>query len=356
MTSTEWPEQAPGQPGNGTPQSPWSTRLRIGILILILVALGWVLLIVGQYCSTGKPLNELPGVPGAIDDLFDSSSFKYVGAIEGLQSPMGVAVGPDGRVYVTEIAGGGKVRIFDQFGKTELGSFSMPGSDKADRAPIYVAVSPAGNVYVSDRAASKIFVFSADGDTRGELAPPKGMKEWDPLALTFDKAGNLYVADVTPGKHQILVLDRKGALKLKFGTQGEGRGQFWYPNGIVVDGEGRIFVSDSNNGRMQAFDKTGKFLFLISRGMAEGDLAMPRGIAIDDGSDRLLVLDTTRGSLQAYKFKDDKDGPPVEYNGVFYGDLGRRISFLYPNGMALDGKNKAYIADRGHDRVSIWEY
>jgi DNA-binding beta-propeller fold protein YncE len=362
MTSAEWPEQAPGNQQGGDPGEPsgsrWSTGLRAGILLLILVALGWVLLIVGQYCSTGKPINELPGVPDAVDDLFDSSSFRYVGAIEGLQNPMGVAVGVNGRVYVTQTGGDRKIHIYDAFGEQEVGSFAAPGADTADRVPIYLAINSKGDVYVSDRGAAKIFIFTPDGDAKGELAPPEGIAEWDPLAIAFDKDDNLYVSDVTPGKHQVLVMDPAGKLKLAFGTQGEKRGEFWYPNGIVVDDAGRIFVADSNNGRMQAFDKDGKFLFLISRGMSDGDLAMPRGIAFDTEG-RLLIVDTTRGSIQAYKVTDvgaKSDDPPVEYKGVFYGDSSRRISFLYPNGMALDGESKVYIADRGNNRVSIWEY
>jgi len=361
MTSTNWPEQAPGSPGGGSSGSRWSTGLRVGILLLILIALGWVLLIVGQYCSTGKPISELPGVPGAVDDLFDNSSFRYVSSIEGLQNPMGVAVGLDGNVYVTETGGARKIHIYDSLGKQELAAFSPPGADTADRVPMYVAVNPDGDVYVSDRGASKIFTFAPDGTPKGEVTPPVPVDpaSWNPLALTFDPEGNLYVADVTPDKHRLVVMDPDGKLKFSFGTQGEKQGEFWYPNGIVVDDQGRIFVSDSNNGRMQAFDKDGKFLFLISRGMSKGDLAMPRGIAIDSKG-RLLVLDTTRGSIQAYKISDSgeagADKPPVEFKGVFYGDSGRRISFLFPNGMALDGHNKVYIADRGNNRVSIWEY
>jgi len=359
MTSTEWPEQVPGPPGDGSSRLRWSIGLRIGILLLILIALGWVLLIAGQYCSTGKPISELPGVPAAVNDLFDSSSFRYVSSIEGLRNPMGVAVGLDGRVYVTETGGDRKVHIYDSLGKQEVGSFSSPGSDTADRVPVYIAVNPTGDVYVSDRAANTIYIFSADGTPKGEVAAPDGPDNWHPLALAFDHEGNLYVGDVTPEKHRILIIDPTGALKMSFGTQGEKEGQFWYPNGIVVDEKGRIFVSDSNNGRMQAFDKDGKFLFQISRGMADGDLAMPRGIAIDSQG-RLLVLDTTRGSIQAYKVSDsagaDAKAAPVEFKGVFYGDSGKNISFQFPNGMALDGHSKVYVADRGNNRVSIWEY
>jgi DNA-binding beta-propeller fold protein YncE len=297
-------------------------------------------------------------VPGGVDDLFDSSSFRYVSSIEGIQSPIGVAVGLDGRVYVTETGAARKIHIYDNLGRQELGSFSPPGADTEDRVPMYIAVAPSGDLYISDRGAAKIFIFSPDGDSKGEMAPPAGMTEWDPLAVAFDKAGNFYVADVTPGNHQILVIDPQGQLKLSFGTEGENRGELWYPNGIVIDGDGRIFVSDSNNGRMQAFDKDGKLLFVISRGMATGDLAMPRGIVIDNEG-RLLIVDTTRNSIQAYKVAaagTGGDKPPVQFKGAFYGDTGRRISFLYPNGMALGDNNLAYVADRGHNRVSIWEY
>lgn len=354
MTSTEWPEPTPGSPDSGS-GSQWGTGLKVGILLLILVALGWVVLIVSQYCSTGKPISELPGVPGVVDDLFDSSSFRYVSSIEGLQSPMGVAVGVNGRVYVTE-TGGATIHIYNALGE-EVGSFSPPDSDTADRVPVYVAVDPRGDVYVSDRGAATIFIFSSDGKPKGEVTAPKGLEDWHPLGLAFDTRGNLYVADVTPEEHRILVIDPEGDLKLSFGTQGEERGEFWYPNGIAVDAQGRIFVTDSNNGRMQAFDQDGKFLFLISRGMSDGDLAMPRGIAFDS-KDRLLIVDTTRASIQAYKVSgsEDADGAPVAFKGTFYGDARRGISFLFPNGLAVDGESRVYVADRGNNRVSIWEY
>ncbi len=359
MTSAEWPGQAPDPPADDSSGSRWSTSLRAGVLLLILIALGWVLLITGQYCSTGKPITDLPGVPGVVGDLFDNPSYSYVSSFEGLQDPMGVAVGLDGRVYVTETGGARQIHIYDSRGEQELGSFSPLDSETVDWVPIYVAVNPDGDVYVSDRAGATIFIFSSDGAPKGQVTPPAGAENWHPLALTFDTAGNLYVADVTPEEHRIIVIDPAGELKLSFGTQGEGQGEFSFPNGIAVDFQGQIFVTDSNNGRMQAFDKDGEFLFLISRGMSKGDLAMPRGIAFDSEG-RLLIVDTTRAAIQYYKVSDsgeaDAVSAPVEFKGAFYGDLGRMISFQFPNGIAVDDHNRIYVADRGNNRVSIWEY
>jgi DNA-binding beta-propeller fold protein YncE len=237
-------------------------------------------------------------------------------------------------------------------------------------------VSPGGDVYVSDRNTAAIYIFSPDGVAQGEVTPPKGFEDWHPLGLTFDKAGNLYVADVTPGKHRVLVLSATPAstvridpvlqhalpegsiLKLSFGTQGEEDGQFWFPNGIAVDGQGRIYVADSNNGRMQAFDKDGKFLFKINRGMSSGDLSIPRGIAVDS-ENRLLIADTSRGAVQAYEISksvDSDEGEPLKFLGAFSGSVGDGVSFLFPNGLALDGHGQIYIADRAHNRVQVWKY
>jgi DNA-binding beta-propeller fold protein YncE len=321
------------------------------------MAVGWVLLLSAQYCSTGKPIGELPGVPGPLAAMFNKLSFKYVASIDGLQNPMGVAVGQDGRVYVTEAGGERKIHIYSSQGQ-ELGSFAPPATEAPDSVPVYVAINPNSNVYVSDRGASAIFIFSPDGTPQGQVTPPEGPENWHPLGLTFDQMGNLYVADVTPEKHRVMVLDAEGRLKLSFGSQGVEDGQFWYPNGVAVDSQGRIYVADSNNGRMQAFDKDGKFLFKINRGMSAGDLSMPRGIAIDS-ENRLLIADTSRGAVQAYGIsgsaESDPQKAPLEFLGSF-SDTGSGTSLQFPNGLALDGQGNVYVTDRANNRVQEWQY
>ena len=359
MSSTEWGQPGPNFPEGGAPRNQgWPNWLKLVILGILLLSLGWVILLGVSYFRTGDKLGDLPYMPDPVANLFDSSTYQYVASIDNLETPMGVAVGQDGRIYVTETGGERLIRIYDSLWQ-EVGSFAPPDTQPNERIPVYLAVSPAGDVYVTDRGKAAIYIFSADGESKGEVAPPEGTENWHPLGLTFDDAGNLYVADVTPDNHRILVLDPEGNLLLKFGTQGEADGQFWYPNGIAVDDEGRIFVADSNNGRMQAFDEEGNFLFKISRGMSPGDLSMPRGIAID-GEGPLLIADTSRGSVQAYSLSepdgDGSGGGTPKYLGTFSGDPGTGTYFLYPNGMALDGQGKVYVADRANNRVQIWKY
>ena len=208
MSSVDWQQQPgglpPGSSSPGTQGRPgW---VKLVILLIILTALGWVLLLIAQYCQTGNRLSDLGGVPGPIAGLFDRPSFEYVDSINGLQNPMGVAVGQDGRVYVTETGGERMIHVYNSQ-REEVGSFAPPDTEAPGRVPVYIAVSPKGDVYVSDRGAGAIFIFSPDGVAQGRVTPPEGFEDWHPLGLTFDKAGNLYVADVTPEKHRVLVLD-----------------------------------------------------------------------------------------------------------------------------------------------------
>ena len=357
MSTTDWPQQPGGLPDGGGPSAGGRLRpfVKMAIALLLLAALGWVLLLSAQYCETKQPPSI---VPPPVNRLFDRLSFEYVDSINGLNNPMGVAVGLNGRVYVTETGGERMIHVYNSL-RQEVGSFAPPDTEALGRVPVYVAVSPNGDVYVSDRDAAAIYIFSPDGVAQGKVAPPKGFEDWHPLGLTFDPAGNLYVADVTPEKHRVIVLDPEGKLKLNFGSQGEEDGQFWFPNGMAVDSQGRIFVADSNNGRMQAFDKDGKFLFKISRGMSSGDLSIPRGIAIDS-EDRLLIADTSRAAVQAYHISESAGSDPqsaaVEFLGGFSGDAGSGVSFQFPNGLALDGQGQIYVVDRANNRVQVWKY
>ena len=64
--------------------------------------------------------------------------------------------------------------------------------------------------------------------------------------------------------------------------KGSGKGEFDYPAGMCVDGNGNILVADTNNGRIEKFSPTGDFLSIIgSKGSGHGQLGEPNGIAVD---------------------------------------------------------------------------
>ena len=63
----------------------------------------------------------------------------------------------------------------------------------------------------------------------------------------------------------------------KFGTHGSGDGQFANPEGVAVDSTGKIYVSDSENNRIQVFDNSGTFLFKFgTSGKGNGQFEFPK--------------------------------------------------------------------------------
>jgi len=51
-----------------------------------------------------------------------------------------------------------------------------------------------------------------------------------------------------------------GKYILEFGSRGTGPGQFELPHNVVVDPQGKVYVTDRENRRIEVFDANGKFL------------------------------------------------------------------------------------------------
>ncbi len=320
----------------------------LGVPMRMLVAGALVaLLAVGTSLGVGwgRGSGSLPAIPGLPEASRQHPMGipRFVRSIDGIARPLGVAVAPDGRVYVTEGAGARLIRAFDANGGEDT-SFAPPDSASRSWLPIYVAVSPAGEVYVTDVGAQAIHVLARDGSFLRDVTPPED--GWSPLGIGFAPDGRLLVTDVSPGRHRVLVFDGTGALVSQFGTEGGGDGEFSFPNAVAVDHQGRIYVSDSNNRRVQVFNPDGRPVTRI--GGSSGRLAAPRGIAIDEG-DRLYVVDTVGGVVQVFDVFDTPE-PVFEFGGA----SGADGTTSYPNGLALGTRGMIYVTDREGDRVQVW--
>jgi tripartite motif-containing protein 2/3/tripartite motif-containing protein 71 len=161
-------------------------------------------------------------------------------------SPMGIAINPlNKRVYITDY-GNHRVQILNP-DLTFSSSFGSRGSGNGHfQRPWDVAFDSTGNVYVADCNNHRIQVFTAEGQFLRKFAMGKG-----PTGISIDSENLVYVAEY--GNHFISVFTCEGKFLTSFGTRGSGPGQFVLPRGIAVDKNGVVYVSDTDNGRLQIF-------------------------------------------------------------------------------------------------------
>jgi len=234
------------------------------------------------------------------------------------------------------------------------------------QSPRGIAVDDNGTMYVADSGNHRIQVLSADGafvDSWGarslaeeESVGTRGFNEpWD-IALGPD--GRAYVADTW--NHRIQRLDGEGRPITAWGTFGEsspdqndgGQGLFYGPRGIAVGPPGAeaqsVFVTDTGNKRVQVFEMNGRFAFQWGGGgAAEGYLDEPVGITFGPGGD-VYVADTWNQRIQVF----DRSGAFLRQWQIQGWDSGIPEEKPY---LAVDDQGRVYVTDPGYYRVLVFD-
>lgn len=253
---------------------------------------------------------------------FDTNG-RWLAAFPVVEHPGGLAVDREGRLYVAAM-NLGKIVVYDSAGKL-LHEWGKVGEGEGEfKDPGGIAIAADGTVYVADQSRHRVQHFTAEGkflNKWGEYgsAPGqfggKGKKEQrfgGPHFLAFDHEGAIFTTEGAEGRIQKLTADGKPLLHWGSNSTGTGgfggretaeRNKLPGPIGIVIDPEGRVWVSSTNN-RVQAFTPNGKYLGgLTETGGGPGQLLLPHGMAFDSKG-CFYVVDSSNQRVQKFSLTD----------------------------------------------------
>jgi sugar lactone lactonase YvrE len=273
-------------------------------------------------------------------------------------APRGIAFAPDGTFYVADSrnhriqhfgADGKVIKAWGTFGDNTDGK--APGG--ALNEPWGVAVGPDGSVYVTDTWNHRIQKFDANGtfikmwgtfglsdaNTPGALYGPRG--------ISVDAKGHVYVADT--GNKRIAVFDSDGKFLTQFGSEGYEVGKFSEPVDVKLDTQGNVYVTDTWNQRVQVFSPSPDGLtftplrqWAINGWKSQSLDNKPYISVAPDGH----VFATDPEGYRVLEFTSD--GQFVQTWGAYGTDAS---SFGLASGIAVDAQGHVWVSDSANNRV-----
>ncbi|MGA2977025.1 MAG: NHL repeat-containing protein [Spirochaetia bacterium] len=162
------------------------------------------------------------------------------------QTILRVAVSEEGEIY---LLGGSQVIVFEPGGQreSEIEKSLQAGLQQNSVAAVDgVFIDRQGLLNVLDDAGGKVLRFDASGAFQSAVDLP-GIDSGSQAAV--DALGYFYVT--IPEEHRIAKYSPQGELISSFGSYGTGPGQFSSPQGIAIGPDGKIYVADTYNNRVQ---------------------------------------------------------------------------------------------------------
>ncbi|MFZ0302001.1 MAG: SMP-30/gluconolactonase/LRE family protein [Terracidiphilus sp.] len=265
-----------------------------------------------------------------------------------LIGPYGIAIDSKNKVYVADQKVGAVFIFNTDTHDTEL----IRNGYEAHFGWINgLAIDDDDRLFVSDGKLHHVVVFSPKHEVDGQVT--EGLV--DPVGLAIDTANRfLYVVDTQ--QDQVIVYDADTyKLLRRIGTGGKNHtltdpGDFGAPQGVAVDADGNVYVTDTLNDRVEIFDADGNFISTFGKnGDGPGFFERPKGIAVD-GDGHIWVADEVQDRLQAF----DKDGHLLTYIGYKHGDLPGQFQALV--GVAVDKNNRVFTTEQYPGRLQEFQY
>ncbi len=211
-------------------------------------------------------------------------------------------------------------------------------------SPHGLTVDPDDNIWVTDNVSHLVSKFSHEGKPLMTLGV-KGVAGQDgkhfnkPTDVAVAPNGDIYVTDGY-GNSRVAKFDKNGKFLLEWGQKGESDGEFQTPHAVALDDDGKVYIADRENVRLQVFDSNGKFLEVWKN----PELGRPWGVDFQDG--HLFIADG--GDLgidppvRNRALKLDLDGNVLAKWGSFGGQDGQ---FYWAHHISAGANNDVYVVD-----------
>jgi sugar lactone lactonase YvrE len=296
--------------------------------------------------------------------------------------PSGLAVGPDGNIYVADqsnhlirkVTPAGVVTTIAGNPGTS-GFADGTGTDTQFNYPTGLAVDASGNIYVADQGNHSIRKVTPAGIVTTLAGNPVSTGPADgtgtdaqflyPYDVAIGLDGNIYVADKE--NHSIRKITPAGVVTTIAGNPGvagnaDGTGTdalFYNPSGLTVAANGDIYVADTNNQLIRKITPGGVVSRFVGSpqiyGHADGDTSIRatfnyiRDFAITQNGD-IYVADTYNHCIR----KISSSGVVTTIGGSTYGfadGTGTNSQFWNPCGVAVDTSGNIYVADTSSNSI-----
>lgn len=317
-----------------------------------------------------------------------TGSVDGTGASARFYSPYGMVPDNMGNLYVADydnnvirkisLATGCVTTIAGTKGAT--GSVDGTGTSAQFYHPNGLALDGLGNLYIADYYNHSIRkmvlasgVVTTFAGTKGSFGSTDGIgtsaKFYYPYALTSDGLGNLYVADEYNHVIRKIVL-ASGEVTTFVGQKGthgpiDGIGaaaQFYYPDGLALDGRGNLFVADQFNDSVRKIVLASGEVSTIAglngaTGIADGvgtsaRLNRPTGLAYD-GIGNLYVADERSHTIRKVELETQAVTTLAGTKGATgsVDGTGTSAQFFYPMCLAMDDNGNLYVADKSNQLI-----
>jgi sugar lactone lactonase YvrE len=319
-----------------------------------------------------------------------------------LSGPSGTAVDSSGNLYVADTSNNRVLmfppgsttatRVYGQNGSFTTANFGATATSL--NTPYGIALDGSGNLWVADYGNARVLMFPP-GSTTASLvlgqstftsntAGTTSARMWDPRSVVLIGT-TLFVADSS--NNRVLIYNNAAALadgaaantvlgQSGFTSNGAGTTQtaLNFPQGLVADGNGNLYVADTGNNRVLIYGSAlslsngaaastviGQSNFTSRlNGSGQSQLSLPIGVVVDN-SGNLYVADNSCNRLLYYpNAAASGNGQPAK---TVYGQIGFLLSSANQGGspgattlsgpffLALDSHGNLYVGDSNNNRV-----